>query len=179
MTLPDQLALIDFSTRWCNQFEHAPRSEELHAIPSPCILKTEQLTVLWQPFLLAPPRNLKIAEQVLNITLHPSAHVFYGTQYAGNMKTKFADINLVLIQAWNDEDFCNLEQNIIAHLSQQKKLKRIPTIFIASTDEDSEIVALNNLTCEVVKDDLITGELTILTNNLTSFLSQLITFASN
>lgn len=174
MNLPDKIALIDFSTRWCKQFEYSPRSEDLHAIASPCILKTKQLTVYWQPFLLEPPRDLKIIEQVLEITLHPSAHAFYGTQYSGNMATKFNDLNLVLIQAWNDDDFSNLEQNLIAHLTQQKKLKRIPTIFIASTDEGSEIIALNNLTGEVVKENLITGELIVLTNNLSSFLNRLV-----
>ncbi|OCG24986.1 hypothetical protein A9G11_02470 [Gilliamella sp. wkB108] len=173
MNSPDKIALIGFTTRWCNQFEDAPQSEDLHAIPSPCILKTKQLTVFWQAFLLEPPRNLMIIEEVVGITLHPSAHVFYGTQYAGNMTAKFEDRNLLLIQAWNDEDFSTLEQNMIAHLSQQKKLKRVPTIFIASTDEGSEIIALNNLTGEVVKENLITGELTILSNNLASFLDKL------
>ncbi|OCG09983.1 hypothetical protein A9G13_10800 [Gilliamella sp. wkB178] len=167
-------ALIDFTTRWINQFEYAPHSEDLHAMPSPCILTTKQLTVYWQPFLLEPPRTLTIIEQVVGITLHPNAHIFYGTQYAGNMTAKLAENNLLLLQAWNDDDFSNLEQNLIAHLSQQKKLKRTPTIFIASTDEGSEIISINNLTGEVVKENLISAELTILANNLTTFLNRLI-----
>lgn len=174
MDIPEKTALIEFTTRWLNQFDYAPQSEELHTIPSPCILKTEQLTVFWQPFALQPPRDLSIVEEVVGITLHPSSHIFYGTQYAGNMTAKFADIKLTLIQAWNDDDFSNLEQNLIAHLSQQKKLKRVPTIFIAATDESTEIISLNNLTGEIVKEDLITGELTTLTQDLTSFLNKLI-----
>ncbi|MWP46481.1 SecY-interacting protein [Gilliamella sp. Pas-s27] len=175
MDNPDKTALINFTSRWLNQFDDAPQSEELHAIPSPCILKTEQLTVYWQPFLLVPPRSLTIIEQLIGITLHPSSHVFYGTQYAGNMLAKFNNINLVLIQTWNDDDFSNLEQNLIAHLSQQKKLRRTPTVFIASTDESTEIISLNNLTGEIVKEDLITGELTILADDLQQFLQQLVT----
>lgn len=174
MDIPEKTSLIEFTTRWLNQFDYAPQSEELHAIPSPCILKTKQLTVFWQPFALQPPRDLSIVEEVVGITLHPSSHIFYGTQYAGNMTAKFADIKLTLIQAWNDDDFSNLEQNLIAHLSQQKKLKRVPTIFIAATDESTEIISLNNLTGEIVKEDLITGELTTLTQDLTSFLNKLI-----
>ena len=174
MDISEKTALIEFTTRWLNQFDYAPQSEELHAIPSPCILKTEQLTVFWQPFALQPPRDLSIVEEVVGITLHPSSHIFYGTQYAGNMRAKFADIKLTLIQAWNDDDFSNLEQNLIAHLSQQKKLKRVPTIFIAATNESTEIISLNNLTGEIVKEDLITGELTTLTQDLTSFLNKLI-----
>lgn len=174
MDISEKTALIEFTTRWLNQFDYAPQSEELHGIPSPCILKTEQLTVFWQPFALQPPRDLSIVEEVVGITLHPSSHIFYGTQYAGNMTAKFADIKLTLIQAWNDDDFSNLEQNLIAHLSQQKKLKRVPTIFIAATDESTEIISLNNLTGEIVKEDLITGELTTLTQDLTSFLNKLI-----
>ncbi|MWP49680.1 MULTISPECIES: SecY-interacting protein [unclassified Gilliamella] len=174
MDIRDKTALIDFTSRWVDQFDDAPQSEELHAIPSSCILKTEQLTVYWQPFLLTPPRSLTIVEQLVGITLHPSSHVFYGTQYAGNMTAKFNNINLVLIQPWNDDDFSNLEQNLIAHLSQQKKLRRTPTVFIASTDESTEIISLNNLTGEVVKEDLITGELTVLADDLPQFLQQLV-----
>ncbi|NUF28363.1 SecY interacting protein Syd [Gilliamella bombicola] len=176
MDSTDKTALLNFTTRWIEQFKYAPQSEDLHAIPSPCILKTEKLTVYWQPFLLEPPRNLTIIEQVIGIKLHPSTHIFYGTQYAGNMTAKFNDTNLVLIQAWNDDDFSNLEQNLIAHLSQQKRLKRIPTIFIASTDDSTKIISINNLTGEVVKEDLITGELTTLTNDLISFFNQITIF---
>lgn len=174
MNLSDKIALIDFSTRWCNQFDDLPQSEDLHGIVSPCIVKTKQLTVFWQPFLLQPPKDLKIIEQVLEITLHPSTHIFYGTQYSDNMSAKFNDLNLALIQAWNDDDFSNLERNLIAHLAQQRKLKRIPTIFIASTDESTEIIALNNLTGEIVKENLITGELMVLTDDLSSFLKRLV-----
>ena len=177
MEAPEKVALLDFTQRWIAQFEHAPQSEELHGLPSPCIIKTENLAVYWQPFLLNPPRDLTIAEQVINIRIHPSAHTFYGTQYAANLTAKFADVNLILLQAWNDDDFSNLEKNLIAHLSQQKKLKRTPTIFIASTNEDTEIVALNNLTGEVVKEDLITGQLTTLSSNLATFLEKLIVIA--
>ncbi|MCX8650398.1 SecY-interacting protein [Gilliamella sp. B2776] len=174
MDLSDKKTLIEFTTRWLNQFDYAPQSEELHSIPSPCILKTQQLTVFWRPFILQPPRDLSIVEEVVGITLHPCSHIFYGTQYAGNMAAKLADTNLTLIQTWNDDDFSNLERNLIAHLSQQKKLKRVPTIFIAATDEDTEIISLNNLTGEVVKEDLITGELITLSQNLTTFLNKLI-----
>lgn len=173
MSVPEKKALIDFTTRWIKQFDNAPKSEELHAIPSPCIIKTEQLAVYWQPFLLQPAKTLAIAEQLVGITLQQSAHIFYGTQYAGNMSAKFEQTNLVLLQAWNDDDFSNLEQNIIAHLLQQKKLRRLPTIFIAATDESTEIVALNNLTGEVVIEDLISGEVRPLAENLTCFLNKL------
>ncbi len=167
-------ALVEFTSRWIHQFDGAPHNDELHALPSPCIIKTQNLSVYWQPFLLQPPKNLMIIEQVVGLKLHPSAHLFYGSQYAGNMSAIFDNIELLLIQAWNDDDFSNLEQNLIAHLTQQKKLKRIPTIFIASTNDSTEIIAINNLTGEVVKEDLISGELTTLSQDLTAFLNKLI-----
>ncbi|KES17762.1 SecY-interacting protein [Gilliamella apicola] len=173
MELPEKVALLDFTQRWIAQFDDAPKSEELHSLPSPCIIKTENLAVYWQPFLLIPPRDLTIVEQVVNIKIHPSAHIYYGTQYAANMTAKFADIELILLQPWSDDDFANLEQNLIAHLSQLRKLKRQPTIFIGSTDKDTEIIALNNLTGEVVKEDLITGQLSTLTSDLKSFFEKL------
>ncbi|MCX8584271.1 MULTISPECIES: SecY-interacting protein [unclassified Gilliamella] len=173
MELPEKIALTDFTHRWIAQFDGAPKSEELHSLPSPCIIKTENLTVYWQPYLLIPPRNLTIVEQIINIKIHQSAHIYYGTQYAANMAAKFADIDVILLQPWSDDDFSNLEQNLIAHLSQQKKLKRHPTLFIGSTNKDTEIIAINNLTAEIVKEDLITGQLITLAPDLKSFLEKL------
>lgn len=173
MHSPDKMALLDFSMRWVNQFVYAPQSEDLHAMPSPCIIKTEKLIVFWRPFLMEPTKNLYIVEQVIGITLHQSAHIFYGTQYSGDMQTQFAETKLTLIQAWNEDDFSRLEQNLIAHLSQQKKLNRVPTIFIGSTDDDSEIISLNNVTGEIVKENLITGELSVIVSDLVTFLQGL------
>ncbi|MDF7667007.1 SecY-interacting protein [Orbaceae bacterium ESL0727] len=185
--MTDKTALLEFTQRWLAQFTEAPYSESLHAIPSPCIVensqqsttKRPQLAVAWRPVLMVPAKNLNIVEQVMAITLHPSAHVFYGTQYAGDINVTFkgtADehpLPVSLIQIWNDDDFSRLEQNLIAHLSMQKKFNRVPTVFIATTAEDSDIISLNNQSGEIVKESLITGELLTLAPNLTTFLKQL------
>lgn len=169
----DKAALIEFTARWVDQFTKAPQSEELHAMPSPCIIKTEKLMVYWKPVLMTPAKQLTIVETLIGITLHPSAHVFYGTQYADNMHATWQNRALTLIQIWNDDDFCRLEQNLINHLSMQKKLKRVPTIFIASTNDDSQIITLNNISGEIVNEDLITGELSVIAPTLADFLSNL------
>lgn len=182
----DREALLNFTQRWLTQFDDAPQSEALHGIPSPCIItsslykKRAQLAVFWQPVLMEPQKTLTFVEHSMNIKLHPSAHIFYGTQYAGDIVASFKDVEadcslpISLVQIWNDDDFSELQQNLIAHLSMQKKFKRIPTVFIATTAADSDIISINNLSGEIVKECLITGDLTVLAPDLATFLVQLI-----
>lgn len=157
---------------WQQTFNHNPKSEDLYGIPSPCIIDTQDLAVLWQP-LATNTHNLNIVEEVINLTIHPDAHLFYGSQYAGDMSALFDDRKLSLIQVWSDDDFSRLEQNIIAHLHMQKKLKRRPSIFIASTDDPTQLIAIDNQTGTIILEKLIENETEILADNLDAFLSKL------
>ncbi|WP_392561169.1 SecY-interacting protein [Orbus sturtevantii] len=157
---------------WQNTTKHAPISSELYGVPSPCIIDTIDLAVLWLP-IRPSPHSLAIAEEVANIRIHDSAHLFYGTQYAGDMQAQWHDLSLSLIQVWSDDDFSRLEQNIIAHLMMQKKLKRRPTIFIATTNDEAEIIAIDNKTGNIILEKLITNETKVLASDLDTFLSNL------
>jgi len=169
-------SLILFTQRyidiWQNTFNHNPKSSELYGVPSPCITDTIDLAIFWLP-IQPNPYTLKIVEDVVNIRIHDNAHLFYGTQYAGDMQAKFSHLSLSLIQVWSDDDFLRLEQNIIAHLMMQKRLKRQPSIFIATTDDETEIVTIDNQTGKIMLEKLITNETEVLTNDLDTFLSGL------
>lgn len=157
---------------WQKTFNHEPKSTELYGISSPCITMTNDKAVFWLP-VMATHFSLNIVEQVMNITLHTDAHLYYETQYAGDMSAQWDNLTLTLIQVWNDEDFSRLEQNLIAHLTMQKKLKRQPSIFIGTTDDATKIITIDNLTGKIILDNLVENQLHILANDLNSFLSQL------
>lgn len=174
---PTEIALQQFTQRyittWQRQTHNFPRSEELYGIDSPCIVRTDAEAIYWQAERQQPSKTLHIAETLINITIRPELHQFYGLQYAGDMHAQWQNQALTLIQAWNGEDFKRLEQNLIAHLQMQKRLKRQPTPFIASTPQDTQIIAVNNVTGEVGLEELISGEITVLCGDLPQFLSQL------
>lgn len=169
-------SLIQFTQRyidvWQTMFNHNPKSSELYGVASPCITNTTDLAVFWLP-IRPSSHTLNIVEEVINLTIHPDAHLFYSTQYAGDMLATFEHLSLSLVQVWSDDDFSRLEQNIIAHLMMQKKLKRRPSIFIATTDDETEIIAIDNQTGKIVLEKLITNETDILADNLDTFLRNL------
>ncbi|WP_392563260.1 SecY-interacting protein [Orbus wheelerorum] len=169
-------SLILFTKRyidiWQDTVNHNPKSSELYGMPSPCIKDTIDLAIFWLP-IRPSPHTLNIVEEVVNIRIHDDAHLFYGTQYAGDMKAQWNHLSLSLLQIWSDDDFSRLEQNIIAHLTMQKRLKRRPSIFIATTDDETEIVSIDNQTGNVILEKLITNETDVLADDLDAFLSSL------
>lgn len=168
--------LLRFTQRyvdlWETTFNHAPQSTELYGIPSPCIIDTKDLAVLWLP-LSSNTHTLDIVEEVINIKIHPDAHLFYGTQYAGDMRAMLGDLSLSLVQVWNEDDFSRLEKNLIAHLMMQKKLKRNPSIFIGSTDDDTQIISIDNITGNIVIEKLIENEVIVIAKSLDEFLTEI------
>jgi len=157
---------------WHNATNHNPKINGLYGLPSPCITSTIDLAIFWLP-IQPSPYTLKIVEEVVNIRIHDDAHLFYGTQYAADMQAKFHHLSLSLIQVWSDDDFSRLEQNIIAHLMMQKKLKRRPSIFIATTDDETEIITIDNQTGKIILEKLITNETEVLADDLNVFLKSL------
>ena len=143
-------ALKDFTARYCDAWheEHKswPLSEELYGVPSPCIISTTEDAVYWQP------------------------QPFTGEQ---NVNAQFGDIKLTLLQTWSEDDFRRVQENLIGHLVTQKRLKLPPTLFIATLEEELEVISVCNLSGEVCKETLGTRKRTHLASNLAEFLNQL------
>ena len=75
--------------------------------------------------------------------------------------------------SWSEDDFRRVQENLIGHLVTQKRLKLPPTLFIATLEEELEVISVCNLSGEVCKETLGTRKRTHLASNLAEFLNQL------
>lgn len=162
-----------YCQRWQEQFGHGPQSSELVGIPSPCIVSAGEEQVEWQPVACEPAADLSAVERALEITLQPGAHQFWCSQYAGDMAATLEGKPLTLLQAWSEEDFLRAEENLIGHLVMQRRLKISPTVFLATTDDELQIISFCNLTGEVVLEKLGTPHRTTLARGIDEFLQLL------
>lgn len=170
-------ALRDFTTRYCQhwlqQAGHAPASSDLYGVPSPCALEDRDQRVVWQPQPFSLPATLDAIERAVDIQLQPPITEFYTTQFAGDMQARFGDNQLTLLQVWSEEDFLRLKENLIGHLVMQRRLRQSPTLFIATTDSEEEIISLSNLSGEVILEQPGRKQRVVLAENLEVFLKSL------
>jgi len=170
-------ALRDFTTRYCQHWlqhaGHAPASSDLYGVPSPCKREDRDQRVVWQPQPFSLPPTLDAIERAIDIQLQPSITDFYTTQFAGDMQARFGENPLTLLQVWSEEDFLRLQENLIGHLVMQRRLKQSPTLFIATTDSEEEIISLCNLSGEVILEQPGRKQRVVLAESLEIFLKSL------
>ncbi|WP_130831453.1 SecY-interacting protein [[Erwinia] mediterraneensis] len=147
-------ALRDFTLRYLEHWQHTrghlPASADLFGIPSPCISETRAEQVLWQPQPFSLPASLDAVERALDIRLQPAITAFYTSQFAGDMGAQLGECRLTLLQAWSEADFVRLQENLIGHLVMKRRLKEAPTLFIATTESEMDIISVCNLSGEVI-----------------------------
>jgi SecY interacting protein Syd len=174
-------ALHDFTTRYCQLWQqlygHAPASAELTGVPSPCVIEERNDCVLWQPQPFSLPPSLDAVERALDIELQPAITAFYTSQFAGDMQARFEQQQLTLLQVWSEEDFLRLQENLIGHLVMKRRLKLPPTLFIATTESEEEIISLSNLSGEIILEQPGRKNHRILSENIEIFLKHLQPFS--
>jgi len=177
MTQQTAAALRDFTNRYCQHWQqhtgHAPASSDLYGVPSPCALEDRDQRVLWQPQPFSLPPSLDAVGRAIDLQLQPQITTFYTTQFAGDMQARFQQRKLTLLQVWSEEDFLRLQENLIGHLLMQRRLRQSPTLFIATTESEQEIVSLSNLSGEVVLEQPGRKQREVLAENIEIFLKLL------
>lgn len=177
------LALQAFTQRFCHLWQqktgHDPQSDALYGIPSPCIRHTGNGVVFWQPCPFTPDADLTGVERAMDIRLMPEIHTFYTTQYAGDMPAILGNTVLELLQPWSQDDFRRVQENLIGHLVTQRRLKLSPTLFIATTEDDREVMSVCNLTGRVLLEKLGTAQRETVSDSLPEFLDDLHPFVIN
>lgn len=173
--------LLEFTQRyidlWQTRYQTTPYSTHYADLPSPCVIKTDANGVFWLPQ-LENKHSFAIAEEVMNLKINPAANDFYCVQFAGDLSAKWQEHTISLIQIWNDEDFRHFELNLLQHLEMQRKRKLRPTIFIGTTEDERQLISIDNQTGTILLETL--GEKTPfeLAPSLELFLNQLIPFVA-
>ncbi|MGY5452913.1 SecY-interacting protein [Agarivorans sp. MS3-6] len=141
---------------------------------SPCIIgEPLSQVVSWHPVIRDIAGDFSGIEAALELQIHPSIKAFYGDYFSEILAVDFQDNTIELVQAWNDQDFDMLLENIIGHVLMQRRLKQAETVFIASTEDEMQVVSINNNSGEIVLEQLGKGVDRVLASTLEEFLAQL------
>jgi SecY interacting protein Syd len=118
--------------------------------PSPCLqgLHNDKES-FWHPIKMDEPVNFDNVAQALELNLHEDIQTYFTTYYSESINATCSEGDLSLLLPWSSDDFKRLQENIIGHILMKKQLKQPITIFFAVTDDEENILSVNNENGEV------------------------------
>lgn len=141
---------------------------------SPCQLQEPvDGRIPWRPYQRTEPANFSALAEALELTLHPDALALFGHWFSRPIPCLFKGLRLELILPWNEADLDLLKENLIGHLLMLRKLKRTPSIFIATTRNEMTLISLDNESGQVWLEWLDSGRRLVLAPSLAVFLARL------
>ena len=104
-----------------------------------------QRVIAWSPKPRALSDDFAGLENALDTAVHEDIKAFYAGYWSGNLETNAEDGPVSLIQLWNFQDIDRLIENLLGHAFAQKQSRSALSIFVATTDPDSELfIAVRN-----------------------------------
>lgn len=134
----------------CEQ-QGAPIIESDESWASPCEYQVEGGTS-WRPLEqteVGENNNFTNIKDALGVDVHKDYAEFFTLYFANNIDAQHQDGVLQFLQAWSQDDFERLQQNLIGHLMMKTKLKQEPTLFFALTEQDDLNLVMKNDSGEV------------------------------
>ncbi len=130
--------------------------------------------VAWRPVPQTPPVDFSGLENALETTIHPDIVEYFSSFWSSTIEAKSIEGHASLIQLWNQGDFDRLVENFIGHALAKRQLKEPLTLFIATTEADSEyFLSINNATGAVLLEEPGRPPLPQVEDSLETFLRRL------
>ncbi|MGL5037714.1 MAG: SecY-interacting protein [Aeromonas sp.] len=133
--------------------------------------------VSWRPYARPVAADFSALADALELTLHHSVIALFGHWFSRPIPCLYKGLRIELIVPWNESDLDLLKENLIGHLLMLRKLKRSPSIFIATTRNEMTLISLDNQSGQVWLEWLDSGRRLSLAPSLPQFLAQLETLA--
>ena len=133
-----------FSEKCLERTGKLPVIEHDSAWPSPCEQGEvdEQGLIQWRAVPQQPAGSLEDLAKALELSFPEDLSPLFGHVYAGNLLLSVDDHHIELLQAWNEDDFSRLQQNITGHVLMKRKLKQPETVFIGLTEQDDLLITV-------------------------------------
>lgn len=146
--------MLKFSQSFIEQYKnthgHLPTNEVDEQWPSPCEQGTyNENEILWQPVEVVEPLTFENIESALELKLHHDIKIYFTSIYSDSLNAQCSEGQLSLLFPWSIDDFKRLQENIIGHIMMKQQLKQSITLFFAVTDDEENILSVNNENGEV------------------------------
>ena len=119
--------------------------------PSPCtdaLEQTDESRLVWEPQFRGNTTLFDDLEHGLECAFPESLIAFYGRYWSNGICVDFEDIELQLIQIWNDEDEEQLKNNMLGHCFARRK-GRLPLDFFIASMEGPDIATIQHDSGEI------------------------------
>jgi len=130
-------------------------------------------SVTWQPVKRSGVINFNDLEKALDMKIHQDVISFYSAYWSDNLSAETDKGYLQLLQPWNQHDFERLQQNLVGHILMKRRLKQPETLFVALTDEDDFILTVDNVSGEVMLEQVGLLPKEVVAANLADFIRSL------
>ena len=129
--------------------------------------------VYWQPVKRSGLANFSYLEKALEIKVQQDVISYYSAYWSDNLIAETDKGHLQLLQPLNQHDFERLQQNLVGHILMKRRLKQPETLFIGLTDEDDFILTVDNVSGEVMLEQVGLLPKEVVAPNLAVFIQSL------